>query len=80
MQHEQPFAVDKTLHMPSLEEDVSIEVAEYNGNLDTYWRSMMAKFIRGEADLDADWDSYLAELKNIGLDEYLAIYQEAYDK
>lgn len=80
VQHEQPFAVDKTLHMPSLEEDVSIEVAEYNGNLDTYWRSMMAKFIRGEADLDADWDSYLAELKNIGLDEYLAIYQEAYDK
>ena len=77
--HEAPYAVDKTLHKPSLEEDVSIEVAEMTANLDTYYKSMMAKFVRGEADLDADWDSYLAELDNIGLQEYLAIYQETLD-
>jgi putative aldouronate transport system substrate-binding protein len=41
---------------------------------------MMAKFIRGEADLDNDWDDYLGELEAIGLEEYLKIYQEAYDR
>jgi putative aldouronate transport system substrate-binding protein len=77
---EYPYALDKTLHLPSLEEDVSVEMAELNGNLDTYYKSMMAKFVRGEADLDADWDSYLAELDKMGLQDYLAVYQEALDK
>ena len=40
----------------------------------------MAKFIRGEASLENDWDSYLRELDNIGLKRYLEIYQEAYDR
>lgn len=46
----------------------------------SYVKSMMASFIRGEADLDADWDRYLAELDNIGLQQYLSVYQEALNR
>lgn len=38
-----------------------------------------AEFITGKRDIDADWDAYLAELEGIGLENYIAIYQEAYD-
>lgn len=30
--------------------------------------------------IEDDWDSYLKELKNMGLDEYLSIHQTAYDR
>ena len=37
-------------------------------------------FVTGELNIDAEWDNYLAELDNIGLQEYLAMYQNAYDR
>lgn len=75
----EPYLVDKTLRMPSMEEDLSVEVAQYTTTFDNYRKEMMAKFVRGDADLDADWDSYLAELDNIGLQQYLAIFQDILD-
>lgn len=80
VEKEAPYSVDKTLHMPSLEEDVAVEQAALKSDLETYVKSMMASFIRGEADLDADWDKYLAELDNIGLQQYLSVYQEALNR
>src|SRR5690625_5868863 len=43
----------------------------------TLFRSMEAKFITGDADLDEDWDDYLETLKSIGIDDYVNIYQAA---
>ncbi len=40
---------------------------------------MMAQFIRGEADLDAGWDTYLSTLEQMGLTPYVQVYQDAYD-
>ncbi|MEA4890699.1 MAG: extracellular solute-binding protein [Clostridiaceae bacterium] len=78
IEHMKPYSVDKTLPTVSLDEATSVESAELETNLITYYKEMEAKFVRGEADLDKDWDAYLAELKNIGLDRYLEIYQTAY--
>jgi len=75
-----PYEVDKTLPSLSLPEEDAIEIAELETNLITYYQEMMAKFIRGEADIDRDWDAYLKELDNIGLKRYLEILQEAYDR
>jgi hypothetical protein len=33
----------------------------------------------GDKSLD-NWDSYISELKRLGLDEYLAIYQAKHDR
>jgi putative aldouronate transport system substrate-binding protein len=38
-----------------------------------------ANFVIGNADIEADWDTYLATLKDAGLDQFLATYQTAYD-
>lgn len=48
-------------------------------DLTNYVQTMEAKFISGEADFD-QWDSYLAELDRLGLEDMKAIYQAAYDR
>jgi putative aldouronate transport system substrate-binding protein len=30
--------------------------------------------------VDQEWDSYIAQLKSIGLDKMVKIYQDAYDR
>ena len=39
----------------------------------------MAQFITGELDIDAEWDNYLATLKNMRLDDMIAIMQKGVD-
>lgn len=41
---------------------------------------MSARWIAGESDVDADWESYTNTLDGIGLQDYIAIYQTAYDR
>lgn len=44
-----------------------------------YVAPLMKKWIQGDADVNADWDEYVSQLNALGLKEYIAIYQEAYD-
>lgn len=39
-----------------------------------------AQFIIGERNLEDGWDAYLEELSQMGLDTWLAIAQQAYDR
>lgn len=48
-------------------------------DLDTYVKTMEAKFVTGQEPL-AKWDNYVATLKKMGADELLKIYQAAYDR
>lgn len=40
---------------------------------------MRTAFVVGSASLDDDWDSYIADLRSLGMDEVVNIYQTAYD-
>jgi putative aldouronate transport system substrate-binding protein len=44
-----------------------------------YVTEMIARFVVGDADINKEWDAYLAELDKIGIDRYLEIMQKAYD-
>lgn len=44
-----------------------------------YVTPMMKKWIQGQADVTADWDEYVSQVNALGLKDYIAIYQEAYD-
>jgi putative aldouronate transport system substrate-binding protein len=48
--------------------------------LKTYEEQMFAAFVTGQQDVNTGWDAYLEGLKTNGLDEFLSIYQTAYDK
>ena len=60
-------------------EDVT-RYADIKLAIDSFLRSFAMKCIVGEHDIEADWDYMIAELKNLGLDEYIQITQKAYDR
>ena len=62
------------LEMTANDELVLLEV-----QLENYIDSCRANFVTGDLSLDDDWDTYLAELENLGLSRYLELKQEAYD-
>jgi putative aldouronate transport system substrate-binding protein len=36
--------------------------------------------ISGEVDIDAEWDTYVKNMKDYGVDRYIEIVQNAYDR
>ena len=58
----------------------SSAIGETVNTLNSYVREMIAAFLTGGQDIDAYWDTYLAELDKIGIDDVVAVYQTAYDR
>ncbi|OON94216.1 MAG: hypothetical protein ATN31_04155 [Candidatus Epulonipiscioides saccharophilum] len=77
-----PYQPDPSLLVPPLGFDVeeSRELIDIEQVLNTYFDQTFAEFVTGKLDIDENWDSYLAELDNIGLPKYLELYQQQYDE
>jgi len=58
------------------------EMSQLKVNINTYVEESIAKFIIGDLDpnKDADWNAFQNELKNLNVDKYLQIVQDAYNK
>ena len=52
----------------------------FRGDMTTYLGEMCDKFITGMADIDAEWDKYVADLNKIGLKEYMEIMEAQYSR
>ena len=61
-----------------LSPDDTEKAASILADLKNYLEIAVGEFITGKRDVDADWDSMIAELENMGAKDYVAIYQEAY--
>ena len=48
--------------------------------IQSYYKQMEAKFIMGKADIETEWDAYVAEVERMGIEDVLAAYQAAYDR
>ncbi|MFS0726512.1 extracellular solute-binding protein [Paenibacillus sp. 1P07SE] len=55
------------------------EVSALMSDLDTYVKQMEARFVTGVEPL-SNWETYVAQLKRMGSDRVVEIYQEAYDQ
>lgn len=55
-------------------------VASIESVLNNYVVENIAFFVTGIKDIDADWDSYIAELEKIGLSKYIEVVQGAYNR
>jgi len=75
-----PYGVqDKILPPLAFTAEQATELGELDTVVNSYKDQSFAEFVTGGMDLDREWDSYLDRLKGLGLERYLAIYQEAYD-
>ena len=68
-----PFFFDK---------DTSIQVSELNSTIGKLANTAQAEFIFGKKDInsDSDWFNYVAMIKAAGIDQYLKIQQDEYDR
>jgi len=60
--------------------DILVEATELGNSLMEYVRQSLAQWLTGAADVDADWEKYLAQLEKLGLARYLELTQEAYER
>ena len=52
----------------------------YNTDVSTYYTEMRDKFVKGEASIEAEWDSYVSTMNSLGLSELIEVYQSIYDR
>ena len=48
-------------------------------DLNTMAQERIGRFITGDLDIDAEWDTFQEELISMGIEDCIAIYQECYD-
>ena len=63
----------------TIPDDQSARFASLGNDITTYCNEMRIKFITGEESLE-NFDAYLETLRNMGVEEYIAIEQAAYDE
>lgn len=56
------------------------EIQDFGAAIKDYINQTMAEFVTGARDFGSGFDTYLAELENIGLSRALAVSQTAYDR
>ena len=60
-----------------VEPEFSSKLSEYTISITDYINQKTAQWISGQADVNAEWDEYCAQLDKLGLQEYIKIRQEA---
>lgn len=74
------YAVEEVMPPVYLEMEDASEVSMIKSDIMGQALQMTARWISGESDVDADWDSYVETLNRIGVETYVSIYQKAYDQ
>ncbi|GIO61458.1 extracellular solute-binding protein [Paenibacillus cineris] len=74
-----PYAVKNILYNFNYTPEETEVMSSIGKDIEDYTAEMEAKFINGSASFD-QWDGYVNNLKKMGLDQYMSVYQAAYDR
>jgi putative aldouronate transport system substrate-binding protein len=77
-----PYAQPVSSNLPPLwySMDEASTMAALTTNLNTYVEESIARFVTGQWNLDANWTTFQAQLKALGVDQYVKIIQDTYDR
>jgi putative aldouronate transport system substrate-binding protein len=77
-----PYGAPPSMLIPPLfyEEADAMAMANLRTTINTYVEESIARFVTGQMNVDRDWDRFQTELRNIGVDRYLKVIQDTYDK
>lgn len=64
----------------SFTDDENDTISLYLSDIETYVTECISKFFTGAMDVEADYDTFVATLNKMGIDEIKAVYQAAYDR
>lgn len=68
------------LTLPPATAEESETISGLQGDLATYIWEMTGKFTVGTADVETEWDSFVSYVKELGVDQILAVKQAQYDR
>ncbi|WP_105614836.1 extracellular solute-binding protein [Vallitalea okinawensis] len=57
----------------------SAELVPYQNTIESFYKEKIAYFVLGDMDIDAEWEGYIQQLEQMGLNKMLEIYQESFD-
>lgn len=80
MYQEKGYIGKNNLPPLNYEPDELTRYNKINGDITTYFFEVYQKWTMGDGDIDAEWDSYVSRIQQLGLDEMMQIQQEAYDR
>jgi putative aldouronate transport system substrate-binding protein len=66
-----------TLSLTAEEEEV---YSAANSDVETYMDEVIIKFIIGDMDIDAEWDTYLQTMESLGVQDMIDTYNAAYTR
>lgn len=72
-------SIDSILPNLTMDTESAQKVSEYTVTIGGYVNQAAVQFITGAMDIETEWDSYLNSLQNMGVEDYIATYQQAYD-
>ena len=55
-------------------------VVDSKTEITKYLYESVGAFLTGAKDIDAEWDNYKTQMKKLGADELLQVYQTAWDR
>ena len=76
---EQGYVTDPDPEPKFTEEELG-EILELTNTLETYTSEQSLKFIFGELDIEKDWDNFQAEIKKLGADKLVKMYNDRYNE
>lgn len=71
--------MDTKANLAAATDEENEKISELTADFETYYQELLTKLILGQKSMD-DWDIYMEEMKELGLDELIAITQARYDR
>lgn len=71
--------LDKILPPLPFSDDETAELIPYETSIESYYKETIANFVLHDVDIDAEWDAYIKQLDQMGLNKMIEIYQKAYE-
>lgn len=72
-----PYIVKEKMPNYWLTAKESAEITTIQTDIDKYVKDKRAAWITGQANIDAEWEGYLAQLNKLGLEKYMKVYTDA---
>ncbi|HWK81431.1 MAG TPA: hypothetical protein VNP95_11710, partial [Thermomicrobiales bacterium] len=78
----EPYAAPADFALPPLyfDSDAAQTVAELTLTIQNYVDQTFAQAVTGQIDIEQAWGDYTSSLSSMGLDNFVALHQDAYDK
>lgn len=79
LEHIKPYAEPMFPHVHFTKEEIQ-SLNTFRTDIEDYVEQMEAQFITGKASIENDWTEYIDTLKDMGVEEYIQIHADAYER